>query len=103
MELAVQAFRLEGAAQAVDPIGHEERRPLLAFGQEVAQGTVEGAGHVHRDAVPGEEGERAVDAPHGRGVGGADALARLVHRHVLDLVHGGVEQVDHTIEGSVHK
>lgn len=74
-----------------------------ALGEEITQRAVEGAGEADGLAIAGEKGEGAFDLAHGLGPARQDAGTGLVHGHVVNLVGGRVDEIDHAFDVFVHK
>ena len=101
MELAGEPLGLEGAMQRVDAVGDEQRRALLALGEEVAHRPVQRSRHADRDAVLGDDRERPVDGPDRGRIAGEDAAARLVQVEAVQAVQRRIEQVDQPLDVAV--
>jgi hypothetical protein len=102
VELVGQAVPFQRLVQRVNPVGHVQRRPFVAFGQKVAHGAVHRPRHPDVDALGGHDGERAVDRADPGWVAVQHMPARFLEVHVGDAVERGVEQVDHAIDGLQH-
>ena len=102
MKLIAEAGVVERALQRVDAVRHEQRRPFVPLREEVAHRPIERARHPDRDAVDGDERERAVDGADGRRVAAEHAAPRLLDVDVVQLVQAWVEQIDDAFDRSVH-
>jgi hypothetical protein len=100
VKLVAEANLVQRALKGVDAVRHEERRALVAFGQEVAHRAIERTGHPDRDAVHRDKRERTVDRAHGGGVAPEYAAARLVDADVVQLIEPGIEQVHQLTDGT---
>ena len=63
MELLPEPGIIERMLQGVNPVRHEQRRPLVPLGEEVAHRPIQGSRHAHRDAVDGNQRKGAVNGP----------------------------------------
>ena len=87
--------------QRVDAVGDEQRRALLALGEEVAHRPIQRPRHPDRDAVLGDDRERPVDGADRGRIAGEDAAARLVQVEAVQAVQRRIEQVDQPLDVAV--
>lgn len=98
VELIGEAFALELGVEGVHAVGDDQGGAFGAFGEEVAHGTVETAGHADGFAVASQEGEGAIDGLDCVRVSGEDPGAGFLDGEVVESVQGGVEQVHDALD-----
>ena len=98
MKLVLEAFALEPGVENIDAVGDDERGTFGALGEEVTERAVHGTGEPDTFAFARNEGERAFDFADGFGRSVEHAGAGFIHGHVVNLVGGGIEEVNNAFE-----
>ena len=84
----------------VDAVGDDKQRPGRFLGQEVSQRPAQAAGQADPLALARDERERAVDAEDRVRIVGKQTPARLVDRHVEDVLILVRNEVGYPVDGA---
>src|SRR5207249_4463900 len=87
----------------VDAVRDDQRGALLPFGQEITHRPIQRASHTDGLSVARQQGEGPVDLADGFRFAGEDALARLVHAKVVEVVQRRFQKINDTFDVVVHK
>jgi hypothetical protein len=94
MELVGEALGLEPGIEGIHAIGDDQGGTLVAFGEEIAEGTVEGPCHADGLATLGDQGEGPVEIADGGGIRGPEAFTGFVRGGADQTVEVRIEEID---------
>ena len=98
VELVLQTLVFQPLMDRVDPLRHNQRRPLRALGQKITHGAIQRTGHPHSLSLLRHQRKRTVDPSHRLRGPAQHPLPGLLQGHVMEQLSRRIDQVHQTLD-----